>query len=165
MDGMLGLLKVKVIKGTNLAIRDFNSSDPYVVVKLGTQSVKTRVISNNLNPVWDEELTLYIPVKPAPLKLRIYDKDTFSRDDKMGDAEVDLQPLTTSAQTLKRPNTNFPTESHICRIQATPENGLVRDSYIKYVNGHVVQSLSLKLTDTESGELEIELKWVELKSK
>ena len=33
----IGLLKVKVIKGTNLAIRDMMSSDPYVVMTLGKQ--------------------------------------------------------------------------------------------------------------------------------
>ncbi|KAM7524827.1 hypothetical protein LguiA_014729 [Lonicera macranthoides] len=40
MEGMvefIGLLKVKVIKGTNLAIRDMLSSDPYVVLNLGHQ--------------------------------------------------------------------------------------------------------------------------------
>ena len=30
----LGVLKVVVANGTNLAIRDFTSSDPYVVVRL-----------------------------------------------------------------------------------------------------------------------------------
>jgi Ca2+-dependent lipid-binding protein len=30
----LGVLKVVVASGTNLAIRDFTSSDPYVVVRL-----------------------------------------------------------------------------------------------------------------------------------
>lgn len=37
MVEFIGLLKVKVIKGTNLAIRDMLSSDPYVVLNLGHQ--------------------------------------------------------------------------------------------------------------------------------
>lgn len=37
MVEFIGLLKVKVIKGTNLAIRDMLSSDPYVVLNLGQQ--------------------------------------------------------------------------------------------------------------------------------
>ncbi|KAH8518891.1 hypothetical protein H0E87_000661 [Populus deltoides] len=40
LDGIvefMGILKVKVIKGTNLAIRDMMSSDPYVIVALGKQ--------------------------------------------------------------------------------------------------------------------------------
>lgn len=38
MIEFIGLLKVKVIKGTNLAIRDMMSSDPYVVLNLGKQA-------------------------------------------------------------------------------------------------------------------------------
>jgi Ca2+-dependent lipid-binding protein len=37
MVEFIGMLKVKVVKGTNLAIRDMRTSDPYVVLKLGQQ--------------------------------------------------------------------------------------------------------------------------------
>ncbi|XP_064948169.1 protein C2-DOMAIN ABA-RELATED 11-like isoform X2 [Musa acuminata AAA Group] len=37
-----GLLKVIIVQGKNLAIRDFTSSDPYVVVKVGNQEVFDR---------------------------------------------------------------------------------------------------------------------------
>lgn len=37
MVEFIGLLKIKVIKGTDLAIRDIKSSDPYVVLNLGQQ--------------------------------------------------------------------------------------------------------------------------------
>lgn len=37
MVEFIGMLKVKVVKGTNLAIRDMMTSDPYVVLKLGQQ--------------------------------------------------------------------------------------------------------------------------------
>ncbi|KAH9299178.1 hypothetical protein KI387_030860, partial [Taxus chinensis] len=80
-----GILKVRIVKGTNLAVRDLRSSDPYVVVRLGHQKVKTRVIKKDLNPTWDEELSLYIPHStPLLLKLEVFDKDLLSRDDKMG---------------------------------------------------------------------------------
>lgn len=45
----LGLLKVMVVQGKRLVIRDFKSSDPYVVVKLGSQVIldsKIGVISS-----------------------------------------------------------------------------------------------------------------------
>ena len=35
MVEFIGLLKVKVVKGTGLAIRDMLSSDPYVVLTIG----------------------------------------------------------------------------------------------------------------------------------
>lgn len=37
MVEFIGLLKVKVLKGTNLAIRDMMTSDPYVILTLGRQ--------------------------------------------------------------------------------------------------------------------------------
>lgn len=37
MGEFLGVLRVKVIRGTNLAIRDLLTSDPYVVLTLGQQ--------------------------------------------------------------------------------------------------------------------------------
>jgi len=37
MIEFIGILNVKVIGGTNLAIRDMSSSDPYVVLTLGHQ--------------------------------------------------------------------------------------------------------------------------------
>lgn len=39
MGDKFGQLKVTVVKGRSLAIRDFNSSDPYVILKLGKQVV------------------------------------------------------------------------------------------------------------------------------
>ena len=37
MVEFIGMLKVKVVKGTNLAVRDMLSSDPYVILTLGQQ--------------------------------------------------------------------------------------------------------------------------------
>jgi len=37
MSEQLGLLKVIVLQGKRLVIRDFKTSDPYVVLKLGNQ--------------------------------------------------------------------------------------------------------------------------------
>ncbi|XWS11535.1 hypothetical protein CRYUN_Cryun37aG0006600 [Craigia yunnanensis] len=47
LEGMvefIGLLKVKVVKGTNLAIRDMMTSDPYVVLTLGQQITSVAVL-------------------------------------------------------------------------------------------------------------------------
>ena len=37
MDDLLGLLRIRVKRGVNLAVRDVNTSDPYVVVRMGKQ--------------------------------------------------------------------------------------------------------------------------------
>jgi Ca2+-dependent lipid-binding protein len=57
---IVGVVKVKVVRGTNLAVRDVFSSDPYVVLKLGNQEVRTRTVRKNTNPVWNEDLTLIV---------------------------------------------------------------------------------------------------------
>ncbi|AQL00932.1 Putative calcium-dependent lipid-binding (CaLB domain) family protein [Zea mays] len=41
----IGILKVKVIRGTKLAVRDLMSSNPYVVLNLGQQKAKTFSLS------------------------------------------------------------------------------------------------------------------------
>jgi len=37
MEDLLGLLRVRVKRGVNLAVRDVRSSDPYVVIKMFNQ--------------------------------------------------------------------------------------------------------------------------------
>ena len=37
MEDLMGLLRVRIKRGVNLAVRDVRSSDPYVVVKMGAQ--------------------------------------------------------------------------------------------------------------------------------
>lgn len=164
MVGMVefqGLLKVRVIRGTNLAVRDVLTSDPYVVLTVGQQTVKTHVVNSNLNPVWNEELMLSVPCPPPPLKVQVYDKDIFSRDDIMGVAEVDLQPLVSAA----RIHEGIKGHGHmqIGKWLATTDNALTHDSIIWLTDdGEMKQELSLKLQNVECGELDLELEWVAL---
>lgn len=37
MENVMGLLRIHIQKGVNLAVRDMRSSDPYVVVNMGKQ--------------------------------------------------------------------------------------------------------------------------------
>ncbi|KAJ0042037.1 hypothetical protein Pint_18601 [Pistacia integerrima] len=37
MENLMGLLRIHVTKGVNLAIRDVRSSDPYVIIRMGRQ--------------------------------------------------------------------------------------------------------------------------------
>lgn len=148
------------MKGTNLAVRDVRTSDPYVILTLGKQTVKTRVISSNLNPVWNEELMLSVPLSSSSLKVQVFDKDTFSADDSMGDAEVAIQPLVSAASALG--NTDISGTIQIGKWLATSDNALLRDSVINLIEGRVKQDVFLKLQNVESGELDLELEWVPL---
>ncbi|XP_038881936.1 ADP-ribosylation factor GTPase-activating protein AGD12-like [Benincasa hispida] len=156
----IGLLKVKVIKGTNLAIRDMMSSDPYVVMTLGQQTVQTSVVRSNLNPVWNEELTLSVPQGFGTIKLQVYDYDTFSADDIMGEAEIDLQPLITSAMAFG--DAGMFSNMQIGKWLKSHDNALITDSTVNIVDGKVKQEIALKLQNVESGELDLELEWMAL---
>lgn len=163
MEGMvefIGLLKVKVIRGTNLAIRDMLSSDPYVVMTLGQQTVQTHVVNSNLNPIWNQELMLSVPQRYGPLKLKVFDHDTFSADDIMGEAEVDIQPLITSAMAFG--DAGMFADMQIGKWLKSDDNALTTDSTVNIVDGKVKQEVSLKLQNVESGELELELEWMPL---
>lgn len=160
MVEFIGVLKIKVVKGTNLAIRDMMTSDPYVVLNIGQQTVQTSVIKSNLNPVWNEELMLSVPQQYGPVKLKVYDYDTFSADDIMGEAEIDIQPLITSAMAYGDPG--MFTDMQIGKWLKSHDNALIEDSIINIVDGRVKQTVNLKLQNVESGELELEVEWVPL---
>ncbi|XP_051202710.1 probable ADP-ribosylation factor GTPase-activating protein AGD11 isoform X1 [Lolium perenne] len=160
MVEFVGLIKVDIIRGINLAVRDVMSSDPYVMIILGHQSMKTRVIKNTLNPIWNERLMLSIPHPVPPLKVQVFDKDTFSADDRMGEADVDIQPLISAAREYQ---SSMNTESaQICTFLASENSILVKDSVIAIVDGKVEQEIALRLQDVEHGELEIKLECVPL---
>ncbi|KAI5084147.1 hypothetical protein GOP47_0000316 [Adiantum capillus-veneris] len=156
-----GLLKVRIIKGTYLAIRDVKTSDPYVVVSIGHQRMKTRVINSNLNPIWNEELMLSVPCPPPPLRVQVFDKDLLSADDSMGEAEVDLQPLVSAASLHE--GIKAKGRLQVGKWLATNDNALVEDSLIWLKeDGHVTQGISLRLQNVESGLLDLDLEWVPL---
>ncbi|XP_039037393.1 probable ADP-ribosylation factor GTPase-activating protein AGD11 [Hibiscus syriacus] len=160
MVEFIGMIKVNVVKGINLAVRDMVSSDPYAILTLGQQSVKTRVIRKNLNPVWNESLMLSIPENIPPLKVVVYDKDTFSYDDFMGDAEIEIQPLVTAAQAHER--SEIHESMQLEKSVEDKENTLEKDGLITVVDGKVKQDLSVQLQNVETGVLEIEIECLPL---
>ncbi|XP_057768197.1 ADP-ribosylation factor GTPase-activating protein AGD12-like [Salvia miltiorrhiza] len=154
----IGTMKVKVLKGSNLAVRDMLSSDPYIVLTLGQQKVQTSVVNSYLNPVWNEELTLSIPHDYSQVKLQVYDHDTFSADDIMGEADIDIQPMITSA--LAYGDARKFADMQIGKWLKSYDNALIEDSPVNIVAGKVRQDLWLRLQNVESGEVELELEWV-----
>ncbi|CAM0944473.1 unnamed protein product [Alopecurus aequalis] len=153
----VGQLNIKVVKGIRLAVRDMLTSDPYVVVTLGEKKAQTSVKASDLNPVWNEVLNLPVPRNYGPLKLEVYDHDTFSADDIMGEAEIDLKPMITAAMAFGDPSRHA--DMQIGRWFMTRDNCLLNDSIVNIVSGKVKQEVLLKLQNVESGEMELELEW------
>jgi hypothetical protein len=87
-----------VIAGQNLAVRDTlaKSSDPYVVLSLCDQQVKTKVLKMTLNPVWNEEIRLDlrgVDLTDAMLTVTIMDWNLVSSHEFMGEAEISMEDV------------------------------------------------------------------------
>ena len=76
----------------------------------------------------------------------------------MGKAEVDLQPLITSATAFGNPKVFA--DMQIGKWLKSADNALIEDSTINIVDGEVKQHMSLKLQNVESGGIDLELQLV-----
>ncbi|KAH9033172.1 C2 domain-containing protein [Lactarius deliciosus] len=69
--------------------------DPFVEVSIGEKAKRTKVIRHSQNPVWDERL--YFRVREhdlsLPIRIAVFDRDKFSRNDYVGMAEIPIAPL------------------------------------------------------------------------
>nr|AAK25852.1 unknown protein [Arabidopsis thaliana] len=159
MEELVGLLRIRVKRGINLAQRDTLGSDPFVVITMGSQKLKTRVVENNCNPEWNEELTLALRHPDEPVNLIVYDKDTFTSHDKMGDAKIDIKPF---LEVHKMGLQELPDGTEIKRVVPNRENCLAEASSIVSNNGKIVQNMILLLRNVECGEVEIQLEWIDI---
>ncbi|RRT66958.1 hypothetical protein B296_00006155 [Ensete ventricosum] len=125
MENVTGLLRVRVVRGVNLAKRDAGDSDAYVAVLMGDQE--------------------------------IYDKDTLTQDDKMGDAELDIQQF---MEAVKMGLADLPKGFVIETMRPSQQNCLAGDSTITSKDGTIAQDVVLQLRNVESGEVELQLLWV-----
>lgn len=89
----------------------------------------------------------------------MYDKDTFTLDDKMGDAEFDITPF---VEAVKMHLENLPSGTIITRIKPSRQNCLAEESNIVWANGKVVQDMTLRLRNVERGEVELQLQWIDV---
>jgi len=89
----------------------------------------------------------------------VYDHDTFTMDDKMGDAELDISPY---IEALKTQVDDLAAGTIITRIQPCRTNCLAEESCVVFENGKVVQDVVLRLRHVECGELELQLEWISL---
>ena len=90
----------------------------------------------------------------------MYDKDTFTTDDYMGEAEIDIQPLVTAAIAFEKSSVDETTQ--LGKWIASKDNTLVNDGVINLIDGRVRQQIALRLQNVERGVLEIELECVPL---
>lgn len=90
-----GQLFIKLKKGFNFPAMDpWGTSDPYVVVQLDSQVVKSKVKWGTREPTWNEEFTLNIKQPPAQiLQLAAWDANLVTPHKRMGNTAIDLENL------------------------------------------------------------------------
>ncbi|XP_061346880.1 calcium-dependent lipid-binding protein-like isoform X2 [Gastrolobium bilobum] len=96
-----GRLKVTVVKANDLKNMEMiGKSDPYVVVYIRPLfKVKTKVIDNNLNPIWNQTFEMIAEDKETQsLTLEVFDED-IGQDKRLGIVQLPLIDL--EAQTEK----------------------------------------------------------------
>lgn len=89
----------------------------------------------------------------------VYDKDTFTVDDKMGEVVLDINPY---VEAMRMGVKDLPNGCSVKKIQPDEKNCLSEESSIEWENGKMIQYMRLKLQDVECGEVEISLLWVDV---
>lgn len=115
----LGVLFIRIHKATGLSKQDRRGSqgggsDPYICVafsKFGKPQYCTRVIQDDLNPIFEESCALLVNpdiIKAdEQLSLELWDSDRSSADDVVGKVELSIQQL------IQHPGKMFPQSSSL----------------------------------------------------
>uniref|UniRef100_A0A161ZLY9 C2 domain-containing protein n=1 Tax=Daucus carota subsp. sativus TaxID=79200 RepID=A0A161ZLY9_DAUCS len=89
-----GQLIIKLKKGSNFpALDPWGTSDPYVVIQLESQVVKSNVKWGTREPTWNEELIVNIKLPPNNRNLQVaaWDANLVAPHKRMGNAEISLE--------------------------------------------------------------------------
>ncbi|XP_074494375.1 multiple C2 and transmembrane domain-containing protein 1 isoform X3 [Sebastes fasciatus] len=129
-------LDIILKKGNNLAIRDrTGTSDPYVKFKIaGKEVFRSKTIHKNLNPVWDERVSILVETLKDPLYVKVFDYDFGLQDDFMGSSYLHLESLEhqrTLDVTLDLKDPQYP-ENNLgsldLAVTLSPKEGDMRDA-------------------------------------
>lgn len=92
----------------------------------------------------------------------MYDRDTFTMDDKMGDAEIDIRAYLECCLKMLHYESSSNDELVLWRVKPSIENCLAEESCIVRKSGKIVQDMFLRLRDVECGEVELQLEFINL---
>jgi phosphatidylserine decarboxylase len=99
-----GVLFLEIQKATDLppernVTRTSFDMDPFVVTSLGKKTYRTKTISHNLNPIFDEKLIFQVLTHETnySVNFTVIDKDKFSSNDYVGTVNFPLQKAISTA--------------------------------------------------------------------
>jgi len=88
-------LVVTIDHAKNLKGKDSDKlSDPFVILKFGDKTVRTKELKNTVNPVWHESFVISLPPdwKEKKLSMEVKDSD-IGKDDELGYVVFDLKEI------------------------------------------------------------------------
>ncbi|KAI5061768.1 hypothetical protein GOP47_0024273 [Adiantum capillus-veneris] len=86
-------LRVTVMEGKNLAAKDrTGKSDPYVRLRYGKVERKTKIVKQDLNPLWRQSYEFPELGNGEHLQLKCFDAD-YLNDENLGSARINLEGL------------------------------------------------------------------------
>uniref|UniRef100_A0A8D0CQM9 Multiple C2 and transmembrane domain containing 1 n=1 Tax=Sander lucioperca TaxID=283035 RepID=A0A8D0CQM9_SANLU len=129
------ILFIPLGHGQVINYRPSRTSDPYVKFKVaGKEVFRSKTIHKNLNPVWDERVSLLVETLKDPLYVKVFDYDFGLQDDFMGSAYLHLESLEhqrTLDVTLDLKDPQYP-ENNLGSLELavtlSPKEGDVRDA-------------------------------------
>ncbi|KAI9734701.1 MAG: hypothetical protein M1818_006688 [Claussenomyces sp. TS43310] len=123
----LGVLWIRIHKATGLSKQDRRGSegggsDPYITVsfsKYGKPMYCTRIIQDDLNPIWEETCALLVTpdlIKAdEQLSMELWDSDRSTSDDVVGKVELSMQKM------IQHPGKMYPHVSKLTGMKADSE--------------------------------------------
>lgn len=90
----------------------------------------------------------------------VYDKDKFTTDDFMGEAEIDIEPLVSAA--IEYETSTIRETRRLGSWLACKEDTSVSDGKVSHEEVKVKQDISLRLQKVERGVLEIQIECLPL---
>ncbi|CAH3120834.1 unnamed protein product [Porites lobata] len=91
-----GVLRIEVLEAKDLVKKDIGvfkkgSSDPYVILRVGAKTFKTKTKDSTLNPVWNEVFEAFVDNSHGQkIKIAVFDEDKASDDESLGTVEADI---------------------------------------------------------------------------
>ena len=123
----LGIMWIRIHRAVGLSKQDrrggkYGGSDPYITLafsKYGKPMYCTRVITDDLNPIFEESLALLVTPELIQanenLSVELWDSDRHSADDIVGKVELSIQKM------IQHPGKMFPQVSRLAGMDAGSE--------------------------------------------